>query len=362
MRHLQWLSLVLVLLALRADAGGDPTADPAPALRFLSYNLHHGGVLSGLSGQDEDLDRRLRIAVDELRALNPDVIGLQEASVGRRRGNVTERLAKELGSHYVFASALPRFFPIEGVNRFVGWLLNFREGPAILSRFPIVDWEVHDLPRCSGFFDPRVLIYATLRTTWGDLGVASTHTTRGFCEADRLVAVLEARRGRLPIVLMGDFNAEEHSPAIRRLTQQSGFVDAFRAANRSAPGLTLRQDVRAPLPTVRRRVDYVFLVPGRAVPGRVRASRVVLDDPRTQPGQTVLWPSDHYGVLAEIEVFAAVATPATEREEKEAGAPPGAERLPEGQLGCSVTVSLQALGSWRRCRPRQGRHCPCRRC
>jgi hypothetical protein len=37
----------------------------------------------------------------------------------------------------------------------------------------------------------------------------------------------------------------------------------------------------------------------RAV-GEVAASRVVLDIPRRRPDGTTLWPSDHYGILAEL--------------------------------------------------------------
>jgi endonuclease/exonuclease/phosphatase family metal-dependent hydrolase len=213
MRRLRALALILALFGPPGHPGAEPSAEPAPAFRFLTYNLHHGGIFSGFTGRDDDLEGRLRIVVDALRDLNADVVGFQEASVGRRRGHVTERVAAELGFHSVFATALPRFFALESVNRMLGWLLNFREGPALLSRFPILDWQVHDLPRCHGVFDPRVLIYATVRTPWGEAGVAATHTGRGFCEAERVVALLEARRGRLPIVLMGDFNAVEDSGA-----------------------------------------------------------------------------------------------------------------------------------------------------
>lgn len=38
------------------------------------------------------------------------------------------------------------------------------------------------------------------------------------------------------------------------------------------------------------------------MPGRVPASRVVLDRPGRGPDGGPLWPSDHYGVLAEIEL------------------------------------------------------------
>jgi endonuclease/exonuclease/phosphatase family metal-dependent hydrolase len=297
------LSGLLVLLALQAPP--DVTAEPARPLRVVSYNILHGGALSGLNGKDEDLEARLRISVEELRALDPDVIGLQEASATRSRGNGAERLARALGYHHAYAPTLYRFFSLEFLNRHISWLMNFTEGPAVVSRFPIVASESHGLPRCNGFFDPRVLLHATVRTPWGDLGIASTHTSHGFCQADRVVELMEERRGVLASVLMGDFNAGEESAGIRRLTGRAGYVDAFRAANPGEPGLTVWQPVRAPVPMVRRRVDFVFLVPGHVVPGRVLSSRVVLDAPRALEDGRVLWPSDHYGVLAELDVFPA---------------------------------------------------------
>jgi endonuclease/exonuclease/phosphatase family metal-dependent hydrolase len=287
----------------------DVKAEPVRPLRVVSYNILHGGALSGLTGKDDDLEARLRISVEELRALDPDVIGLQEASATRSRGSVAERLAHALGYHHAYAPTLYRFFSLDFLNRHISWLMNFTEGPAIVSRFPIVDWQSHGLPRCNGFFDPRVLLHATVRTPWGDVGIASTHTSRGFCQADRVVELMEQRRGVLASVLVGDFNADEESAGIRRLTHQAGYVDAFRAANPGEPGPTVWQPVRAPVSTVRRRVDFVFLVPGHTVPGRVLSSRVVLNTPRPLGNGQVLWPSDHYGVLAELDVFPALPAP-----------------------------------------------------
>jgi exonuclease III len=102
---------------------------------------------------------------------------------------------------------------------------------------------------------------------------------------------------------MGDFNAPEYSSAITALTSEAGFVDTFRVANPTAPGLTVWQRVYAPLPMAFRRVDYLFLLPGTDFPGKVLNSRLVLNVPgHLQDGQ-VLWPSDHYGVLTEVELF-----------------------------------------------------------
>ena len=60
----------------------------------------------------------------------------------------------------------------------------------------------------------------------------------------------------------------------------------------------------APESTVRRRVDYVFVGPVREAQAVVRHSQVVLDSPEVLPDGTTLWPSDHYGVLADIDLSA----------------------------------------------------------
>jgi len=47
-------------------------------------------------------------------------------------------------------------------------------------------------------------------------------------------------------------------------------------------------------------VDYVLARPGRGDSLRVVASWVVLRTPGRGPDGLMLWPSDHYGVLAEL--------------------------------------------------------------
>jgi endonuclease/exonuclease/phosphatase family metal-dependent hydrolase len=238
-----------------------------------------------------------------LRALQVDIIGLQEASTGRQRGNVAQRLAAQLGFHYVYAPAGLRLFPSAAINAIVAQVMNLTEGLAIVSRFPIASWKAYDLPRCGRFTDPRVLLCSELRTPWGPLQICSTHTSGSLCHNKSVADLIQDRRDALPLLLMGDFNAPESSPAVTILTQEAGFIDTFRVVNPTAPGLTVWQWVYAPRPTVFRRVDYVFLVPGRDFPGRVLTSRLVLDAPRRFQDGQVLWPSDHYGVLTEVEVF-----------------------------------------------------------
>jgi endonuclease/exonuclease/phosphatase family metal-dependent hydrolase len=301
-RALRGLALLLPLAALAPVAlpsAGGAAPGGAVALRYVTFNLRHGGILSELDGTDDALEARLAIAAEALRALDADVIALQEASTGPRRGHVAARLAASLGYHYAYAPAAVRPFGSARAQRAVTALLRFTEGPAILSRFPIAAWEALPVPYCRRPFDTRVLLFAELLTPAGRLATFSAHISGDACMARAVAELVRARRGAAPAVVLGDFNAVEDAEPIRLLTREAGFVDAFRVANPGAPGFTAGQDVAAPRPTASRRIDYVFLVPGGTRASRVAGSRVVLRAPR--PDGAVLWPSDHYGVLADLE-------------------------------------------------------------
>jgi endonuclease/exonuclease/phosphatase family metal-dependent hydrolase len=303
----------------------DPTPRPPPhTLRFVTFNLLHGGIFSELSGDDDGLEDRLRLAVEGLRALDADVVGLQEASTGRRRGDVTARLARTLGYRYVRAPAAIRPLGSEHLRRAVASILGFTEGPGLMSRFPIARWTAHDLPACGRPLDVRTVLLAELETPAGPLAAVSAHTSGDACHARAVAELVRAHAGSMPAVVMGDFNAPESSPAIRFLTQETGWLDAFRHTNPTAAGFTDGQDVQAPWATAHQRIDYVFLAPGARLAGRVVGSRIVLGEPRHAPAARVRWPSDHYGVLADVALEdPAASSLAADGSDRDVGRPPG---------------------------------------
>ncbi len=270
-------------------------------LRVVTFNVLHGGPWSGLTGRDDHLEARLGLIIAQLRALDPDVVALQESPVSRWRGDVAARLAGALGLTHVHARATDNVFGWRPLGRLVMGALGFVEGPAILSRFPIVSSTVHQLPHCVHRLDPRVALRADLDTPAGLLRVYSTHTSRDDCQTQRLGELALAERGPLPALVLGDLNTGEGATALAELRAR-GFVDLFREANPTLPGATARQDVLAPASTVRRRIDYVLLLPGSRVAAHAVSSRVVLDTPGRRDDGGPLWPSDHYGVLAEIRL------------------------------------------------------------
>jgi len=226
------------------------------------------------------------------------VVALQESSITRRSGDVAARIAQALGLVHVHARATERVFPLRVLGRLIVGALGFVEGPAILSRFPIVATEVYDLPRCRRWIDPRVVLRADVQTPAGVVAVFSTHTSRDDCQTRRVAELAGDSNGR-PAVVMGDLNTGETMPALGAFGDH-GFVDLFRAANPGTPGLTVWQRIEEPLPTVFRRVDYVFVKAGDGREAAAVSARVVLNTPETRDGGGALWPSDHYGVFAEV--------------------------------------------------------------
>jgi endonuclease/exonuclease/phosphatase family metal-dependent hydrolase len=271
-------------------------------LRFVTFNMLHPGPWSSFTGDDLHLEQRLAMIIEDLRALDPHVVALQEAPVTRRHGDVAARIAQALGLDRVQAPATERVFPLRLLGRLITTALGFEAGPAILSRFPITGTEVYDLPRCRRWLDPRVVLRADLDTPAGALSVFSTHTSRDDCQTRRVAELARHLPGGGPVVVMGDLNTVETAAGLEPFLDH-GFVDAFRAANPIAPGPTVWQRIDAPASTVARRVDYVFLRAGNGLTPIAVSSRVVLDTPRPRPDGAMLWPSDHYGVFAEVDLL-----------------------------------------------------------
>ena len=135
----------VIAVAVATTASGQTPSTPPP-LRVVTLNVLHGGPLSGWTGKDSHLEARLELVTEALLALGPDVVALQEASRTRARGEVAARLASRLGMNHVYSPSSMRLFDTVWINRTAAALMDFSEGPAILSRFPIARSETLRLP------------------------------------------------------------------------------------------------------------------------------------------------------------------------------------------------------------------------
>jgi endonuclease/exonuclease/phosphatase family metal-dependent hydrolase len=269
-------------LYVRKAAG---TAQTGGHIRVANLNMLHGWP------RFELLDERVEHIASELARLNPDVVILQE--VPFRTGVAPQavvRIANRLGSSLVYQRA-------NGYGRLIG----FEEGEAVLSRFPVISWEVHRLRPQPSPFERRIVLRLELETDLGRLEVYNTHLSdkprrawlrRG--QAEDLVRYIREshREGELPAILGGDFNADPGSD-VYQLLLRSGFQDAGLPAGAATCCI---DDLRNPTDAPEQRIDCLFL---RGL--EVLEAGLLFDRPfLVQDG--VLWACDHLGLFIDGRV------------------------------------------------------------
>lgn len=254
-------------------------------------------------------DRRKAILA-VLRDLEPDVIGLQEvwACDGE---NLAEWLASHLGMHWVWA---PSRAPQRWQRRLGDSTVDF--GNAVLSRRPVADHDVAQLPAREGDDDGRLALYARIDTpAHPPVPFFTTQLTSDVdasairCEQVEALAEFVASHSGgtdFPPVITGDFNAWPDSDEIRRFggyktapaVPGQVFLDAWAYADPAQPSATwdtANPHVAAGFePSVR--IDYTHTgPPGPGGLGSVASVRRVGDEPVDG-----VWPSDHAAVLADL--------------------------------------------------------------
>lgn len=254
------------------------------ALRVASLNMLHGFP------DFKNLPVRMELIVAEIRRLDADVVLLQEVPWTLQTGNAAAVLSRELGYNYLYYRA-------EGNKT----LIFFETGQAILSRFPLKDARFTSLAPQVNLFESRVALSATALTSLGEVTLVDMHLTnqaaqKNLGQAGSLLAFVEQLPTGLKLV-GGDFNAREDSPQIRRLS--GAWIDAFRALHPGEPGLTCCiDDLNAgPSEPLEERIDYQFLAGGSA---RVMRAELAFNQPADLGGEWQ-WPSDHIGLLVELE-------------------------------------------------------------
>jgi endonuclease/exonuclease/phosphatase family metal-dependent hydrolase len=293
-----------------------PPAKTPGTLRFLTLNLW---------GENGPWQGRISLLLDSVGALEPDIIGLQEVREAPGRvPNHAGEIARRLGWNHVFAPSS-------------AWG-GGHEGLAIVSRFPIGAHEAQPLPH-SIDTEGRIILSARIDAGapyaspfWVHTTHLSYRETEGGKREDQVMfidKVIAAHANDNVQVVMGDFNAVPDSDEIRWMTgmttldgRRVAYQDAWARANVVGSGGTdlagvtwasanpyiiwmhwLRPD---------RRLDYIFTTPVRRDRrATVHAAWVVFDEPgETAAGERV-FVSDHFGVVADVQMVAepAHATP-----------------------------------------------------
>jgi endonuclease/exonuclease/phosphatase family metal-dependent hydrolase len=264
------------------------------------------GTINLLNDLSRWPERRVWL-VQELAPLGLDLIGFQE--VTNPLGHSTaHQLAEDLGEYEVFVC------PKTGLGR-------SREGIAILSKLPVERHDTLDLKtqqRTAQLVEisvgGRPVVFVNGHYYWHP----GAHSAR-VRQVERLVAWLSSAAPDASVIAGGDFNGTPESPAIARMRR------AYRSAHEVRHGrepeftypspLTSRLPIRSAVTrgllrlfsnragagagagnSWRGTLDYLFV--SRDL--RVVECDVILNRPA--PDDPSLYPSDHYGLAATLEI------------------------------------------------------------
>ena len=227
---------------------------------------------------------RLPLILADMAALQPDVLGLQEV---------------------VYVMQQDRLIGAAGEGRYAalrGWAGRPEYGNSVLVREPLVGRDVERVDL--GL--QRSAQRATIELPTGSTVLVTVthlhHLEPEAAERDQQTAALldwlvSAPETQASIV-MGDFNAHPAEPTHARMVA-AGFRSAYAEANGAEPAVTWPSGLQAPAMDTDgepRCLDYIWLR-GAA---RVVDARLVFDRP--DPDDPTLYPSDHLGVAAHLEI------------------------------------------------------------
>lgn len=230
-------------------------------------------------------EERLPLLLADVAALRPDLLALQEVVYPMQQDRI-------------LGAATPDEYAIHR-----GWAGRPEYGNSILVRAPLAaidGGERLDLGyRRSAH---RVVVPLADGAT---VLVAVTHLHHRVPDIairDEQVAALLAWLAEAPAttaqLVMGDFNADPVEPAYARMTG-AGFRSVYAEANGTEPAITWPSGLQAPAmdtdgdPAC---LDYAWIRGATsAIHARLWADRPAVDDP-------TLYPSDHLGVVATIDV------------------------------------------------------------
>jgi endonuclease/exonuclease/phosphatase family metal-dependent hydrolase len=343
-------------------AAGASNAGERSTLRVATFNILHGLEETPTYPTHSTFDARLELAVQAIAGSQIDLLGMQEVSKTEgarkhRSGLAVRRMASRLAQitgqswHWCWALSNPHF-PLEPdilvggggpISNFMatqasGNYASFKEGSAVLSRYPITAAESRRLPlrlpveyvacppdeipdcNLTTIFDHRIALWARIAAPGGTADIVTAHF------AHHLTPLSEASKYQhaVAVVAFADEEAARHGEPVRRfltcdcnLTTEDtpsgvrfitdhGWTDTFAAQNGGGhctaddrAGCTSDQDILASGSTTSERIDYVF-ARGGTCSLTLGASQKFADAPSAVPGHAHLWPSDHHAVWTDV--------------------------------------------------------------
>ncbi|TAL31733.1 MAG: hypothetical protein EPN93_16745 [Spirochaetes bacterium] len=360
--HPALLALALCVVSIACSRAAESPAWDRPSLGVLDINIwsgldYKGNVTMGEYESPETREVRYQALLKQVRALDPDVIGVHEAN---KLPAYIDRLARDLDCDAIWHVG------VGGVRAgAVGLPWNLREGDALLAKKGLRLECVKRLQLSGGpvgnfftfhFEDATQVIAARITVKGSPVYVFSTHWHASPLDAPDVRAKLAELRASMKspdeeyksaiaeidagaawrmdeavktlaladelatgttALIIGDFNSIAELPELK-LLEKGGFVNTFGALNPGKPGFTwdpVRNEnqkkhyaARPKNPSLmdefsfwedhaQRRIDHILLRGGVKPVLVPRESRVVLDE--IVDG---VHTSDHFGIYTKFDV------------------------------------------------------------
>ncbi len=252
---------------------------PQSQLRVITYNIM--GMKPGTNPS-----ARLTAIIENLKQLNPDIIGIQEINEALNGGGLDNQ-AKTI------ADSLSAFFGLTysyyNAYTHLSWNNQYREYIGIITKHPVEQQGFTQLVQ--GAF-PRKVAWNYVNTPLGYIHFFNTHfdyqnTSVRLQQATQAIGFITQKESiyqSVATLFTGDFNDTPGTTPINYILN-AGFWDSYAKANPSRSGYT----VPANAPTSK--IDYIFYRSTGTL--SIDSSFIIMN----QPYAAGSFPSDHLGVM-----------------------------------------------------------------
>jgi endonuclease/exonuclease/phosphatase family metal-dependent hydrolase len=227
---------------------------------------------------------RLPLILADMAGLQPDLLGLQEVVYVMQQ----DRLIGAAGEAYYAAIR--------------GWAGRPEYGNSLLVKAPLVATDVERLDLGLERAAHRGLVALPGGARALVVVTHLHHLVDGAAQRDGQAAALLDWLAGAPAadatIAMGDFNADPGEPTYARMVA-AGFRSVYAAANGAEPAVTWPSGLQAPAMDTDGDPDCLDYIWVRGA-GRVVDARLVFDRP--DPEDATLYPSDHLGISAHLEI------------------------------------------------------------
>jgi endonuclease/exonuclease/phosphatase family metal-dependent hydrolase len=358
---------LIALAGPRCGTAAGAEAPPVATLRVATFNVLHGLEETPSYPTHSTFEARLELQAQEIAAEGLDLVGMQEVSetetpAGHAPGNVAERLALRLAEitqqawHWCWHLSNPHL-PVEPdiaeggggpVSDVIASMASdkygsFKEGAAVLSRYPIIAAEARrlplrfpgeyvlcppaEIPTCNltAIFDHRIALWARVDTPGGVTDIIATHFAHHltplsevskFSHAAAVLAFSEqmtfqhGEPARRFITCDCNLTTSDQPPGVGLITS-AGWTDSYAfvhpgsacAPDQDTSGCSSDQEIvtETPVATTTERIDYVFARAGSCGLD-IEDSERIADTPALQDDGRYLWPSDHLAFATDVTV------------------------------------------------------------